>query len=450
MKLTLVGGGGFRVPQLLEAIAQRPAGQIDVTELCLYDVSEQRLRVMMAVLKQMRVAREPQITAAGSIAEAVRGADFVFSAIRVGGTGERVTDELVPLSHGILGQETVGPGGYSYALRTIPVALELARTVAREAPGAWVVNFTNPAGIITQAMRTVFGQRVIGICDTPIGLVTRVARALQIPEEELDYDYVGLNHLGWLRSVSHGGKELLPTLLESDALLDQIEETRLIGREWVRALGVIPNEYLFYYYRNREAVAQIRAQKNTRGQFLARQQEAFYARAAADLPHAWELWQAAHAQREATYMAEARDVAHDGARRAADTTGGYQEVALNVMSALSGGPSRRMILNVANAHAGARVIPALADDAVVEIPCTVDSSGPVPCAIAPVEGAQLGLIAQVKACESAVIQAVIAKDRAAAWQAIALHPLVDSVVQARQILDEYCERIPEVAAVFER
>ncbi|MGO3041863.1 6-phospho-beta-glucosidase [Ancrocorticia populi] len=443
MKLTIIGGGGFRVPQIVEALSRRD--DLDVSELRLYDVSAERLEVMADVLEQLPIARKPRIVTGTDLREAVRGVDFVFSAMRVAGTEGRVSDELIALSHGILGQETVGPGGYAYALRTIPAALDLARAVKEEAPNAWVINFTNPAGIITQAMREVLGPRVIGICDTPIGLVRRAARALGTSESELDYDYIGLNHLGWLRSATKDGEELLPRLLEDPELLTQMEEARLIGLDWVRSLGMLPNEYLFYYYRNREAVAQIRDEAQTRGQFLSAQQGDFYQAAHSQPQEAAALWDCTHREREETYMAEAREVAGAGEREEEDLDGGYQEVALDLMTALSGGRPARMILGVANAG----VIPALADSAIIEVPCTVDQRGPVAVALAPLEGAELGLVTQVKACETLVIDAVRTKDRATAWKALALHPLVDSVDAAKEMLDEYCEAIPQVAAVFE-
>ena len=212
------------------------------------------------------------------------GADFVFSAVRVGGAEARTVDERVALGLGLLGQETIGPGGLAYALRTLPVALEIARTIAELAPEAWTINFTNPAGIVTEAMRSVLGDRVVGICDTPIGLVRRVGRLLGADlvagERGATVDYVGLNHLGWLRSVSLDGAERLPGLLADDAALEEIEEARLIGKDWVRADGALPNEYLFYYLHTSEAIERITAVATTRGEFLAKQQGDFYLAAA--------------------------------------------------------------------------------------------------------------------------------------------------------------------------
>lgn len=450
MKLTIVGGGGFRVPQIIEALATRPRDLLNVDQVCLYDVSEQRLSVMRDVLEALPVSPKPVLDVTTDLATAVTGADFIFSAMRVGGTCARVLDEKIALGQGILGQETVGPGGYAYAFRTIPFARQLAEAVKEHAPEAWVINFTNPAGIITQAMRAVMGSHVIGICDTPIGLVRRVGRALGLGDSQFDYDYVGLNHLGWLRSIMDEGHNQLPRLLETDELLNEIEEARIIGFDWVRQLGMIPNEYLFYYYHTREAVAQIRAEYHTRGEYLDEQQGKFY-RAAGETPdQAATLWDNAHKEREATYMAEARAISNEDARHQEDLTGGgYQEVALDLMTALSTGISRRMILGVSNSDGdNGLIIPALGKDAVVEVPCIVDATGVHPQAVAPLTGPELGLVTQVKACEELVIEAAVKGDRGLAWQALASHPLVDSITVARKIFDEYCEKIPEVAEVF--
>lgn len=450
MKLAIVGGGGFRVPQIVEELAFRSADSVFVEQVCLYDVDEERLRVMRKVVEDMDVSNKPEIVATTSLREAVAGADFIFSAMRVGGAYGRVLDEQVALENGVLGQETVGPGGYAYAFRTIPAALELASTVAEVAPKAWVINFTNPAGVITQAMREVMGERVVGICDTPIGLVRRVVRALGLEGREFTYDYVGLNHLGWLRSVVVDGKDRLPELLASDELLGQIEEARIIGFDWVRQIGMLPNEYLFYYYRNREAVARLRGEQLTRGQFLADQQSTFYGEAALNPEAAAELWDLAHREREATYMVEAREIANEGDRHAEDLEGGgYQQVAADLMVALSSGKPAQMILGVANETGpDGLLVPGLSPKAVVEVPCMVDGKGLHPLQVTPLTGAEFGLVARVKACEEMVIGAVKERDAGLGWQAIASHPLVDSVEVGRRIFEGYCTEIPEVGEVF--
>lgn len=458
MKLVIIGGGGFRVPQVVEVLAQARAGRgsharLVVDEICLHDISAQRLAAMRAVLADLDFPHAPALTFTTELREAMHGADFVFSAVRVGGTQGRVLDERIALEQGVLGQETVGPGGYAYAFRTIPVAMELARAVRDLAPEAWVINFTNPAGIITQAMRTVLGRRVVGICDTPIGLVRRACVAMGVDPQAaavpdgVSFDYVGLNHLGWLRSLEVDGVDRLPELLASDELLDHMEEARTIGPDWVRALGMLPNEYLFYYYLNRESVARIRQEAETRGQFLDRQQARFYEAVRAEPARAGELWTSAHSEREATYMAEARTERAD--RREEDVAGGgYQEVALDLMTAVVTGAPARMVLNVANTDLdGGLIVPQLREDAVVEVPCLVDADGVHPQAVRPLTGSELGLVATVKGCEELVIEATLSGDATLAWRAVAAHPLVDSVAVARRIVEGYL-RSPQIARTF--
>lgn len=452
MKLTVFGGGGFRIPQIVEALAKRPLEELNVDTVCLFDVSTKRLAVMKSVLEGLPLEHKPRIEATSDVQTALTGADFVFSTMRVGGTHGRVVDESVALNAGVLGQETVGPGGYAYAFRTIPHAIDLAQAVRKYAPNAWVINFTNPAGIITQAMRSVMGKRVIGICDTPIGLVRRAGRALGLAEDEFDYDYIGLNHLGWLRSIVTNGEDQLPKLLGDDELLSVIEEARIIGFDWVRQLGMLPNEYLFYYYHNREAVAQIQQETHTRGQYLEEQQGKFYDAATDSPERAFDLWDQAHRDREATYMAEAREIANEGERHQEDVEeGGYQEVALDLMTALSGSASKRMILGVRNDDAATGLIlPSLNADAVLEVPCVADGTGIHPQAVSPLTGPELGLVTQVKACENLVIEATLTHDLGMAWEAIASHPLVNSIDAARTMVEQYCAQIPEVAEVFKR
>lgn len=443
MKLLLVGGGGFRVPQILSVLTN-PDLPIHLTEVCLYDISEERLGVMKDVVAQLGYENLPTITTTTDMTEAVTGSNFIFSAMRIGGTCGRVIDEREALSRGILGQETVGVGGYAYAFRTLPEAMKLAEAVRDHAPSAWVINFTNPAGIITQAMRTVH-RNVVGICDTPIGLVRRAANIAGHREQDITYDYIGLNHLGWLRSLEFEGEDLLPQMIADDDVLEHLEEARTVGFDWIRTLGMIPNEYLFYYYFNRESVAAI-SHGQTRGEFLQEQQDSFYEQAAAEPARAGELWTATHNEREATYMAESREEGED--RREEDMGGGYEHVALELMTALATGTPARMILGVANGDGGELLIPQLAPDAIVEVPCNVDNTGIHPIPQAPLTGPELGLVTTVKACEELVIEAALTGDRELAWKALASHPLVDSITVAKDVLDAYIEKNPAIAKTF--
>jgi 6-phospho-beta-glucosidase len=418
-----------------------------VTEIVLHDLDEARLRAMSEVLTQAGADRPhaPAVSATTDLDDALLGADFVFSAIRVGGLAGRTRDERVALDLGVLGQETTGPGGLAYALRTVPVALDIARRTRDVAPDAWFINFTNPAGIVTEAMQTVLGDRVIGICDSPIALARRAIGALGLDPSTTDIDYVGLNHLGWLRALRVDGSDHLPELLADPAALLTLEEGRLFGPEWVRALGAIPNEYLYYYYFAREARAAILAAPQTRGEFLREQQEAFYAAVTQHPDTAAAEWSRVREERDATYMREAR--AEDEERDAADVAGGgYEGVALAIMAAISRGEASTMILNIR----GAGAVPGMPADAVVEIPCDVDGDGPHARALAPVEGHMLGLMQQVKAVERLVIEAATTGSQQAAVKAFALHPLVDSVSTARALLEGYRRAHPELAALFRR
>lgn len=430
VKLTILGGGGFRVPLVHRALAGDPL----ITEVVLYDEDPLRLRVVAAVLAGSG-AGGPAVRLADGLDDAVRGADFVFSAIRVGGTAGRVRDERLPLAEGVLGQETVGAGGVLYGLRTLPVAVRVAERVRALAPDAWVINFTNPAGMVTEAMSRVLGPRVIGICDSPVGLVRRAARAAGADPDAPDfgYDYVGLNHLGWLRRLTVAGRDLLPGLLADPAALGTFEEGRLFGAEWLAALGSLPNEYLHYYYFRRETLAAVRAAESTRGEYLDRQQGAFFAAADREPSRAYELWQGARREREETYGADSRAASGGWQRDPHDLDGGgYDRVALALMRAIARDERTVLILNVPSGGA----LPFLDAEAVVEVPCEVGAFGarPVAPAAAPDEH-QAGLMLAVKSVERAAIEAAATGSRRSALRALALHPLVDSPAAASRILD---------------
>ena len=405
---------------------------------------------------------------------------MVFAAIRPGGTAGRVADERVAQDLGLLGQETTGAGGISYALRSIPAMLELARSMRTHCPDAWLINFTNPAGMVTEALVPVLGRKVIGICDSASALVHRAARAagVPLPAGKLDgVGYYGLNHLGWLYRLESGGRDVLPGLLADGAALAGFEEGRLFPQPFLRDLGLLPNEYLFYYYDAARAAAGMRAMARTRGESIHGQQTELYPRLAAAGDEAYGLWEAARRSREEGYLAEAR--AGGEARNPEDLAGGgYEQVALAVMRALAGGAGgegsgvegsggdgsgvrnapTELILNTSNSagpspagiDGSQAAIPGLPPDAVVEVPCRVGPYGAVPIPQDRPAEQQLGLLQQVKKVELLTVRAASTGDREAALEAFAGHPLVGSPELADALLAGYEAALPELAGLWRR
>ena len=465
MRVTILGGGGFRVPLIVRELA---ASGLPVSRLTLYDTDPGRLAVMAGVLggdasvlagSSAGPGALP-VTAVAGLDEAVRGADVIFCALRPGGVDGRVRDERAALALGVLGQETVGAGGLASAARTVPVADAIARRIAELAPDAWVISMTNPAGIVTEVMAAALGPRVIGVCDSPVGLIRRACAAAGVDPgptlgavtDRVDADYLGINHLGWLRALRADGADLLPALLADPERLRLTEEGRLFGPDLVAALGAIPNEYLYWYYGGREALRDVLAAGRTRGEHVRARQQAFYAAAAAALSGgggpaaAARLWQAANDERNRSYFAELRTGQNAGERDEADVAaGGYESVAIALASALRGGPAARLILNVRNRG----TVTALPADMVIEVPCRVDANGPVPLPVSAPSAHQLGLMSVVRASERDIADAALvasgrtadqdaaadARERAGglALRAFASHPLVGSLDAARAL-----------------
>ncbi len=299
----------------------------------------------------------------------------------------------------------------------------LAEAMAARAPGAWLINFTNPAGMVTEAVQQVLGDRAIGVCDSPSGLCRRVAAAVGRDAGELWFDYFGLNHLGWLKGVRDHDGELLDGLLADDAALAGFEEGRLFGGDWLRSLGMIPNEYLYYFYYAADTVDAIRERPESRGAFLLEQQARFYAVRDEGPAAALAAWRATRHDRERTYMAEARDAAGDAGEHAADENGGYEHEAMAVLEAIALNTRAVLILNTANRGS----LGFLDDRAVVEVPSVVGRAGPLPIACGEVPAHARALIEAMKDVERTTIEAALSGSADLAVKALALHPLVPSV-----------------------
>ena len=258
--------------------------------LTLYDVDAERTetiaRLGREILRQSKTGFEIRVSS--RLEEAAEGADFVLNSVRVGGIAARARDERIAIEHGLAGQETTGPAGAAMALRTLPVTLRHARTVERVAPGAWFINFTNPAGLITQALVQNTSLRVIGICDTPIELFHRIAEAVGAPPAEMTFDYAGLNHLGWVRRVTLRGEDITGRLLDDSNLLRGLYPADLFDPALIQTLRLIPTEYLFFYYSQRKAHENQLKAGASRGEELQRMNAGLFgALTAAGAPARW-------------------------------------------------------------------------------------------------------------------------------------------------------------------
>jgi 6-phospho-beta-glucosidase len=440
-KVSCIGGGGVRTPLVIFGINES-ARELGIDEVVLYDVDSERAR-MMAALGRAVVEREGgslRVRESSRIEDAVEGADFVLSSIRVGGVAGRTHDERAAIEHGYPGQETTGPAGMAMALRTVPVAIKQAQIVHKLAPRAWLINFTNPAGLVTQAVMHHTETRVVGICDTPSELMHRIASVLNA-ESEVRCEYLGLNHLGWVRKVELRGNDVTDSVLGDDALLTQLYSAPLFDHHLIRALGLIPTEYLYFYYSRRRALANQRSRGSTRGAEVERLNHELFRRlasllSAGDGAAAVRAYTDYLNTRSGTYMlleATSQQDLHSAAVGGEDpfrAVNGYHRIALEVMRALRGRQSRRVIVNVRNQGA----IDGIDSNDVVEVPCRIanDCILPEPCGALP--PAVRGLVLQMKEYERATIEAALSGSTALARKAMLLNPAIGEWEPSEELL----------------
>ncbi len=426
-KVAVIGGGGVRTPLLLHGLA---SSAFPVSQLSLYDIDAPRARVMATLGRELTGF---PITVEERLEPAIEGADFVISSIRVGGIAGRARDERLAMNHGLAGQETTGAGGAAMALRTVPEAIAHARMVERHAPKAWLISFTNPAGLVTQAIRSHCDVKAIGICDTPSELIHRLGEVLG---GQVECDYSGLNHLGWVSRVRRNGVDVTAEVLASDEILRAIYPADLFDPLLIRTLGLIPSEYLFFYYSPRKAYANQKKAGATRGGEIEQMNNQLFARLAAlDAPAGVECYRDYLRQRNASYLkleAEAGSAFEAGITApdpfAAAT--GYHRVAVDVMRALVSDQKHEIILNVRNQGA----IEGLADDDVVEVPCSIDRHGPVPHKTGRLPETVRGLVQSVKGYERTAIRAALENSPDLARLAMLQYPLIGDWELAGKLL----------------
>jgi 6-phospho-beta-glucosidase len=407
--VAVIGGGSTYTPELVEGFGLR-RDVLPVEELVLHDIDRSRLDVVGGLAERILAKLEfpGRLTLTTDRESAVEGADFVLVQLRVGGLRARLQDETIPPKFGCIGQETTGPGGFAKALRTVPVVLEIAEDTARlGAPGAWLLDFTNPAGLVTQGLID-HGHRAIGLCNIPIGFQRDLAKQLGVDPSHVQLEHVGLNHLSWERRVMVDGVDRLPELI--DGFSDQLGEDVDLPGDLVRLLRAIPSYYLRYFYLTDEILEKQRSEQ----------------------PRAEEVMEI-----ERGLLEMYSDPSLDVKPKLLEQRGGafYSEAAAMLVESLHTDRGDVQVVNVRNDGA----IPNMADDAVVEVACRIDASGAMPLPVEPLAPEMLGLVEQVKAYERLTVAAAVSGDRDLALKALMANPLTSQYRVAKPLLEALLE-----------
>ncbi|MGW2325115.1 6-phospho-beta-glucosidase [Streptomyces sp. NPDC001700] len=408
MKLAVVGGGSTYTPELIDGFA-RLRNVLPMEELVLVDPAADRLELVGGLARRIfaKQGHPGKVSWTDDLDKGVDGADAVLLQLRVGGQAARAQDETWPLECGCVGQETTGAGGLAKALRTVPVVLDIAERVRRRNPDAWIVDFTNPVGIVTRALLTA-GHRAVGLCNVAIGFQRKFAKLLNVAPGEVTLEHVGLNHLTWERSVRVGGpdgEDVLPGLLaeHGDAIADDLR----MPRDLVDRLGVVPSYYLRYYYQHDAVVRELRTKPSRAAEVAAIERELL------------EMY---------------GDPALDEKPELLSRRGGafYSEAAVDLTSSLLRDSGEVRIVNAFNDG----TLPFLPDDAVLEVPAAVNAQGAKPLPVRPLEPLYAGLIAHVTAYEHLALEAALKGGRERVFQALLSHPLIGQVDCAEKLTDD--------------
>ncbi|MFE9407285.1 6-phospho-beta-glucosidase [Streptomyces sp. NPDC006704] len=408
MKLAVVGGGSTYTPELIDGFA-RLRDTLPVSELVLVDPAADRLELVGGLARRIfaKQGHPGKIITTSDLDAGVADADAVLLQLRVGGQAARQQDETWPLECGCVGQETTGAGGLAKALRTVPVVLGIAERVRRANPDAWIIDFTNPVGIVTRALLQA-GHKAVGLCNVAIGLQRKFAKLLQVTPGEVHLDHVGLNHLTWELGVRLGGpagENVLPRLLaeHGDAIADDLR----LPRQVLDRLGVVPSYYLRYFYSHDEVVCELATKPSRAAEVAAMERELL------------EMY---------------GDPALDEKPELLAKRGGafYSEAAVDLAaSLLGGGGSPVQVVNTYNNG----TLPFLADDAVIEVPARVGRDGAVPLPVPGLDPLYAGLIAHVTAYEDLALEAALRGGRDRVFRALLAHPLVGQYDHAEKLTD---------------
>jgi 6-phospho-beta-glucosidase len=445
MKLTVIGGGGVRTPRVIPSLVRR-AERLDLQELWLMDIDGAKLDLIGGLCKAMaeQLGAPFRVILSTDARESIRDASHIITTIRPGFEEGRATDERIAFKHGVLGQETTGAGGFAMAMRSLPAILDYCRLADELARGAWIYNFTNPAGLVAQGLTDAGVERVIGICDSANGAQNAASRYLDVPLERIRHEVFGLNHLSWTRSVrvdpdpnGTGGEEVLPGLL-SDSRFIQSTHMSMFDPDLRESIGMYLNEYLHYFYHRDEALAALLAKPETRGEEVIRLTHELLERLQdVDAAHNPEVGLAVYhdvmGKRSATYMAHARHGKPRQKTQPVEGNEGYAGVALGCVEAIATGVQHFTGLNVPNNGA----IAGMADEDVVEVSCVISPDGPQPLYIGEVPESQYLLMRDVKRYERLASQAILQRSRRLAAEALMAHPLIGSSPLAKSLVAEF-------------
>ena len=405
MKLTVVGAGSTYTPELADGLV-RYRELLPLEELALHDLDQDRLAILTGLTQRMfeRGGHPARISSTSLFEEAAEGADAVLIQLRVGGQAVRIVDESIPVACGCLGQETTGYGGLAKALRTVPVVLDIAERVRRAAPDAWIVDFTNPVGIVTKALLDA-GHRAIGLCSAAMVFQRHFARVLDVAPERIELDHLGLNHLTWEVGVRLDGSDVLPQLLGEHG--ERVAPATGLPVELIRRLGVVPSYYLHYFYEHDRVVDHQRTHRS----------------------RAEEV-----AEIERDLLAMYADPALDEKPELLGRRGGafYSEAAVDLLASLFGmSRNPRHVVNVRNRGA----LPFLDDEAVVEVPARVGPEGIAPADVPTLDPVHRGLVSHVSAYEELALDAALHGGSERVFRALLAHPLVGQVDVAEKLAD---------------
>lgn len=444
MKLTVIGGGGVRSMFLAKSLAQS-AKRLGIDTLSFMDNDAEKLRIFGAMAKKIALMIEPSLDffCTTDAVEALTDADYVITTIRVGGDGMRVRDERIALDLGLLGQETTGAAGFSFAMRSISALLEyceMARKYCK--PDVKVFNFTNPAGLVSQALRDKGYDFTYGICDAPSSMLHMIADWEQVSPERIKGEIYGLNHLSFFNSITLDGKDIIDELVHDDEAYAHTD-MRYFDKELLQQKRLVPNEYLYYFYSREKAVANILNAKETRGEQIARInqimiKELYGVDIENDFETALSIFDRCYGMRENSYMASETGVKRDKEWHFdpfSEDFGGYASVALKYIEIIQSGVGDSMILCVPNNGA----LDILEDTDVVEMTCDITPEGAFPHRYTNFDDDALELIRRMKRYERMAAKAILTKDKTLAVSALMLHPLVESYSLAKQLVDSYVE-----------